>query len=77
MERFNKSAKRKNVRLVIPVPVCNLDQEVYKDMKENKVISHGCHILFGPDFVLEANRDFCLAYIFQIIQFLMFMKEGI
>lgn len=56
-ERVYKSAKRKNVRLVTPVPICNLDQEMYKEMKKNKAISHGCHILFGTNFVLDANGD--------------------
>ncbi|MDD4290462.1 MAG: radical SAM protein [Patescibacteria group bacterium] len=56
-ERVYESAKRKNVRLVTPVPVCNLNQEMYKDMKKNKAISHGCHILFGTNFVLDANGD--------------------
>jgi radical SAM protein with 4Fe4S-binding SPASM domain len=26
-------------------------------MKENKAISHGCHILFGTNFVLDPNGD--------------------
>ncbi len=56
-ERVYKSAKRKNVRLVTPVPVCNLDKDLYKHMKENNAVSHGCHILFGTNFVLDANGD--------------------
>jgi len=56
-ERVYKFAKRKNVRLVTPVPICNFGEDLYKDMKKNKAISHGCHILFGTNFVLDANGD--------------------
>jgi len=56
-ERVYVSAKRKNVRLVTPVPVCSLDEELYREMKKDKAISHGCHILFGTNFVLDANGD--------------------
>lgn len=56
-ERVYESAKMKNVRLVTPVPVCNFDNLLYKEMKENKAISHGCHILFGTNLVLDANGD--------------------
>jgi radical SAM protein with 4Fe4S-binding SPASM domain len=56
-EKVYKSAKSKNVRLVTPVPICSFNQEIYNKMKETKSISHGCHILFGTNFVLDANGD--------------------
>ena len=56
-ERVYQSAKNKNVRLITPVPICNFNQELYQEMKQNKAISHGCHILFGTNFVLDANGD--------------------
>ncbi len=56
-ERVYKSAEEKNVRLVTPVPICNFDQELYSQMRKDKAISHGCHILFGTNFVLDANGD--------------------
>ena len=56
-ERVYQSAKRKNVRLVTPVPICNFNQELYQEMKQNNAVSHGCHILFGTNFVLDANGD--------------------
>ncbi len=56
-ERVYKKAKKKNIRLVTPVPVCFFEKEFYEDMKKNNAISHGCHILFGSNFVLEGNGD--------------------
>ena len=56
-ERVYNSARRKNVRLVTPVPVCSFENSLYEEMKNNKAISHGCHILFGTNFVLDANGD--------------------
>jgi len=56
-ERVYETAKKKNVRLVTPAPICNFNQELYKEMKQKKAISHGCHILFGTNFVLDANGD--------------------
>jgi len=56
-ERVYESAERKNIRLVTPVPICNFNNNLYKEMKKNKAISHGCHILFGTNFVLDANGD--------------------
>ena len=56
-ERIYQSAKKKNVRLVTPVPICDFNQDTYNNMKKNKAISYGCHILFGTNFVLDANGD--------------------
>lgn len=56
-ERVYETAKNKNIRLVTPVPICNFDKELYLEMKQNKAVSHGCHILFGTNFVLDANGD--------------------
>ena len=56
-EGVYKSAIKKNVRLVTPVPVCDFNQDLYEQMRENKAISHGCHILFGNNFVLDPNGD--------------------
>jgi radical SAM protein with 4Fe4S-binding SPASM domain len=56
-EKIYNSAKKKNVRLITPVPICNFNQELYKEMVQKKAISHGCHILFGTSFVLDANGD--------------------
>ncbi len=56
-ERVYKTAKKKNVRLVTPVPICDFDRDLYIDMKKNKSISYGCHILFGTNFVLDGNGD--------------------
>ena len=56
-EEVYRSAEKKNVRLVTPVPVCNFNQEIYQEMRKDKAISHGCHILFGTNFVLDPNGD--------------------
>ncbi len=56
-EKIYSTAKNKNVRLVTPVPICAFDQKLYLDMKKDKAISHGCHILFGTNFVLDPNGD--------------------
>lgn len=56
-ERVYKSAKKKNVKLITPVPICNFDDNLYNEMKLNKSISHACHILFGTSFVLDPNGD--------------------
>ncbi|MCX6749227.1 MAG: radical SAM protein [Candidatus Pacearchaeota archaeon] len=56
-EKVYKRAKKKNVRLVTPVPICSFEQELYQDMRNNHAISHGCHILFGFNFVLDPNGD--------------------
>lgn len=56
-EKIYQSAKIKNVKLVTPVPICHFDQTLYPEMKKDKAISHGCHILFGTNFVLDANGD--------------------
>lgn len=56
-EKVYNSSKKKNVRLVTPVPICDFDEKIYEEMKENKAISYGCHILFGTNFVLDANGD--------------------
>ena len=56
-EKVYKKAKKKNLRLVTPVPICNFDQDIYKEMVNNKAISHGCHLLFGFNFVLDPNGD--------------------
>lgn len=56
-EKVYNAAKNKNVRLVTPVPICNFNQDIYSEMKKNKAISHGCHILFGTNFVIDGNGD--------------------
>lgn len=56
-ERVYQTAETKNVRLVTPVPICSFDQKLYLKMKQDKAVSHGCHILFGTNFVLDANGD--------------------
>ncbi len=56
-ERVYKRAKKKNVRLVTPVPICSFDQKLYSEMRVNRAISHACHILFGFNFVLDPNGD--------------------
>lgn len=56
-ERIYQFAKKKNIRLVTPVPICNFNKDLYLEMRKNKAISHGCHILFGTNFVLDANGD--------------------
>ena len=56
-EKVYQSAKKKTVRLVTPVPICNFNQDLYQEMKSDKAVSHGCHILFGTNFVLDPNGD--------------------
>lgn len=56
-EKIYSLAENKNVRLVTPVPVCNFTPVIYEEMKKNKSVSHGCHILFGTNFVLDPNGD--------------------
>ena len=77
-ERVYQSAKKKNVRLVTPVPICNFNQNLYNDMRKDKAISHGCHILFGTNFVLDANGDVlpCVHFSNYPI-FNVYKKEGI
>lgn len=56
-EKVYRKAKEKNVRLITPLPICSFNQKLYQEMKKEKAISHGCHVLFGFNFVLDANGD--------------------
>lgn len=56
-EKIYLFSNKKNIKLVTPVPICNFNQELYQKMKKTKSISHACHILFGSNFVLDANGD--------------------
>jgi radical SAM protein with 4Fe4S-binding SPASM domain len=56
-EKVYKTAIKKNTKLVTPVPVCAFDNDIYKEMAKNNAISHGCHVLFGFNFVLDPNGD--------------------
>jgi sulfatase maturation enzyme AslB (radical SAM superfamily) len=57
LKEFYKTAKKKNVRLVTPVPICDFDRDQNIDMKKNKTISYGCHIYLELNFVLDGNGD--------------------
>jgi len=54
---FRKAKYKERIKLITSSTVCSFDQELYQEMKKNKAVSKGCHILTGSRFVLEPNGD--------------------
>jgi len=57
-EKIFKKAKYKDrIKLITSATICSFDGDLYQEMKRNKAVSKGCHILTGSRFVLEPNGD--------------------
>lgn len=54
---FKKAKHKKRTKLITSSTICSFNPKLYEEMKRNKSVSKGCHILTGIRFVLEPNGD--------------------
>lgn len=53
---FGKS-EEVEVRSVTPLPLCNFDPVVAREMKQKKALNNSCHVFYGTNFVVDYNGD--------------------
>jgi radical SAM protein with 4Fe4S-binding SPASM domain len=54
---FKRAKYKERTKLITSSTICSFDSEIYKEMKKNKAVSRGCHVITGSRFVLEPNGD--------------------
>lgn len=58
-ERAYSYAKSKglNIKLISPIPLCNLGDSISDEAKKDNAVKGSCHILSGRNFVVDYNGD--------------------
>nr|WP_319571255.1 radical SAM protein [uncultured Draconibacterium sp.] len=56
-QKIYRYSKTKKLKLITATPLCSFDSNFIDEIHKNRVASIGCHILFGHNFVLDANGD--------------------
>ncbi len=54
---FKTKNKNVKLKLISPVPLCNLDYNILEELKETNSVKGTCHIFGGRNFVLDYNGD--------------------
>lgn len=45
------------IKLITPLPICNFNDELQKELLSKKLINGCCHTYFGNNFVIDYNMD--------------------
>jgi len=54
---FKSKDTKTKLKLISPIPLCNVENNLLKELKEKEGVKGSCHILGGRNFVFDYNGD--------------------